>query len=149
MARTFNHVTYCHAALIAWVLLSLTACAHTTRSQSVSATCDGQKYQQLVSQGDDLLAKGQWYQAHLVGHALISIGGSCDQGEIAVPATIHGLYIRAVVARETRDPQAVGFVNLGLTDLATLKQHSSESPAYANLYDEMEPKFLELQGQLR
>ena len=149
MTRTFNHVTYCYGALIACALTSLTSCAHDNRSQPVSATCGAQKYQQLVSQGDDLLAKGQWYQAHLVGHALMAIGGSCNQGEIAVPATIHGLYIRGVVARETRDPHAIGFVNVGLSDLATVKTHSAESPVYSNLYDEMEPKFLELQGQLR
>lgn len=144
MQRTFYTLLI---ALLAFAL-PLAGCARASSPQAISPTCNAAKIVALQKQGDADIRNHHWYQAHLVGHALMAIGDSCNQVGGAATAMTHGLYMRAVAAYETQDPQARGFVNAGLTLLASVKKHEMESPDLVGLYDEMEPRFLTLEVQV-
>jgi hypothetical protein len=137
------------SALHVSIALTLAACTHAERSDFGNNTCDAAKAQALQKNGYELLNQGKWYEAHLVGHALMSIGSSCNRADVAAPAMVHGVYMRAVVAKQTHNSsQARQFVTYGLSILAQLKAHESSNAMYGTLYDQMQPRFLELQMQL-
>ena len=146
---SFNARRLMWSILYVSIVLVFTACTHSARSDFGNNTCDAAKAQALQKQGYELLNHGKWYEAHLEGHALMSIGSSCIRADVAAPAMIHGVYMRAVVANQTHDaPQARQFVTYGLSVLSKLKAHESENAMYGALYDQMQPRFLELQMQL-
>ena len=127
---------------------TLVGCAHAAPSQAVSPTCDPARIQQLEQQGYAWLGQNQWYKAHLVGHALSTIGDNCNQPDIAVPAGINGAYLLADVFHAIRDDrQSAYWVQRGLRLLATAQRHEAESPAFMTVYDAMQPRFLMLQAQ--
>jgi hypothetical protein len=131
--------------LLSISLLSSVACSRASRSDSAAAGCDANRVQAAVNQGYDLLNRGDWYKAHLVGHELMTMADVCGQNETGISALTQGLYIRAYVAYETRDAaQKAQFVDAGLRLLSEVKGHRSESRVLADLYDQMEPKFEEL-----
>jgi hypothetical protein len=141
---------------LAVLLLSLVSagmlmgCTHAAPSQAVSPTCDPARIQQLEQQGYAWLGQNQWYKAHLAGHALSTIGDSCNQPDIAVPAGINGAYLLADVFHAIRDDrQSAYWVQRGLRLLAAAQQHEAESPALMTVYDAMQPRFLTLQAQLQ
>lgn len=129
---------------------SVSACTRSAQTNAANNACDAAKAQSLQKQGYDLLSRGKWYDAHLVGHALVSIGSNCNRAEIAAPAMIHGVYILGFVAHQVGDTrQARRYVDSGLAMLSKLKEQELDNATYGRLYDEMEPRLLELQAQVQ
>lgn len=137
--------------LIAFLLCAfVSACAHNQAARDSAKSCDTARVQALEQQGYTWLGQNQWFKAHLAGHALITIGDSCNQADIALPAGIHGAYLLAVAMHAHRDDAQSGYwLERGLKLLALARQHESESQALFSIYDQMQPRFLMLRSQLR
>lgn len=130
--------------------LCCVACSHDADSKSASSSCDDAHLNAAANQGYALLKSGNLYKAHLVGHELMTMGHVCGDTEVAVSSTIEGEYIMAYVGFKLGDRvQSSRYTMMGINALEIVKQHASEDPAYAELYRQMQPRFLALQVGLR
>ncbi len=130
--------------------LCCVACSHNVGSRSAGSTCDDTHLNAAANQGYALLKSGDLYKAHLVGHELMTMGHACGDTEVAVSSTIQGEYIMAYVGFKLGDRvQTSRYITMGMNALEIVKQHTAEDPAYAELYRQMQPRFLALQVGLR
>ena len=134
---------------LVFALLCCFGCSRSADSSSTSPNCDDSHLNAAASQGYALLNSGDLYKAHLVGHELMTMGQACGETDVAVSSTIQGEYIMAYVGYRLGDRvQSSRYTTMGMNALEIVKQHTSQSPAYAELYEQMQPRFLALQVRL-
>lgn len=137
-------------SVLAFALMCSSGCSRNANSSSSASNCDDAHLNATASQGYALLNSGDLYKAHLVGHELMTMGHACGNTEVAVSSTIQGEYIMAYIGYERGDrAQSTRYTTMGMNALEILKQHRSENPAYAELYDQMQPRFAALDVRLR
>lgn len=109
-------------------------------------SCDSNRAQSLARQGYEDLSLRRWSDAKSAAGNLILLSQDCDQNDIRVPAVVHSAYIGSAALHALGDDsRAAEGVKAGLM-LLDMLQKSGE---YKSLYDAMQPRFIELQRQLK
>src|SRR5579872_5837911 len=109
-------------------------------------TCDAGHANALARQGYQDLDRHQWSEAKTVAGELIQIGQDCESTDVRIAAAVHSAYIGSAALHGLGDDaRASEGVKAGLM-LLDMLQKSGE---YKSLYDAMQPRFIELQRQLK
>ena len=109
-------------------------------------SCNAARAQQLALQGYQDLDRHRFSEAKSAAGSLILLSQDCDDQHVRVPAVVHSAYIGSAALHGLGDDQkAAEAVKAGLMLLDML----AKSGEYKSLYDAMQPRFIQLQRQLK
>ncbi|MDQ6780862.1 MAG: hypothetical protein M3Z37_06890 [Candidatus Eremiobacteraeota bacterium] len=115
-------------------------------SAARAAACDNAQAQALARQGYQDLDRHKWTEAKAVAGSLVQMAQSCDDTGVKVATAVHSAYIGSAAMHGLGDDShAAEGVKAGLMVLEVI----GKSAEYKTLYDQMQPRFIELQRQLK
>jgi hypothetical protein len=129
----------------AFWLLALCIWAIPASARAIT-TCDSSYAQDIARQGYHYLDARNWNDARMAAGQLALYAKNCDDPKVGYPSVVYSAYIGSAAFHGMGDDgRAAQALKMGLMVLDVLKKDGG----YAPLYDAMEPKFIDLEREIK